>query len=176
MFELWRKLRQLRFNELTTQEIIVALVAVLIGLWLVTFVLDIIRTVVPIVVVGLLLYLAYQWFSSRGKDADEAIASVRAEKKAKERQETRSEQARVRIADEPVSTAADQPAPAAKLADEPTLSHTNPDTGLEEIDLARLEEREQALLKETKQMSADIQSQIEERRKRLLGNQDSSQG
>jgi uncharacterized protein YacL len=186
MFELWRKLRQFRFNELSTQEIIVGLVVVLIGLWLVSFVLEIIRTVVPIAVVGLLLYLAYQWLSSRGKDTEDAIASVRAEKRAKAQEErtaqsrqaktAQSEQARVRIADDPIRQEAPVP-PIVKLADDAaSVSHTNPETGLEEIDLARLEEREQELLREAKQINADIQTQIEERRKRLLGNQNDPQG
>ncbi|MDW8171645.1 MAG: hypothetical protein RML73_04095 [Anaerolineae bacterium] len=180
MFELWRKLRQFRFNELSTQEIIIALVAVLIGLWLVSFILDIIRTLVPIVIVALLVYLAYQWLSSRGRDTEDAIASVRAERRAKERTQQgqptirakQDDQARTRIADEPLRAEAPTSL-TVKLADSaPMISHTNPDTGLEEIDLARLEEREQALLREAKQINADIQTQIEERRKRLLGNGD----
>lgn len=182
MFELWRKLRQFRFNELSTQEIVLALIAVLIGVWLISFILNIIRTIIPIVIVGLLLYLAYQWLNSRGQDTEDAIANVRAQKRAKEKRKVeetqpsrQSDQARVRLTDEPLR--AEAPASTTvKLADSAPASHVNPDTGLEEVDLARLEEREQQMLREAKQISADIQTQIEERRKRLLGKQDDAQG
>ncbi|MFQ3674426.1 MAG: hypothetical protein SNJ83_12610, partial [Aggregatilineales bacterium] len=54
---------------------------------------------------------------------------------------------------------------------EPTI---DPKTGLETVDIARLEEQERRLMQQTQQADADeVQRQLEERRKRLLGNQSS---
>jgi hypothetical protein len=178
MEELLRKIRGLRFKELTGTEIAIALIAVLVAFWAIGFVINIIQTVLPFVILALLAYVGLNVLRSRGKDTDEAIISVRAEQKAKERQERRAESVPRVVRAEPI--AAEKLAdPIAKPLESEELvvkvaPRINPDTGLAEADISRLEEREQELLKEAKQTNSDIQAQIEARKKRLMGGEGGS--
>lgn len=178
MEELLRKIRGLRFRELTGTEIAIALIVVLVAFWAVGFVINLIQTVLPFIILALLAYVGFNVLRSRGKDTDEAIISVRAEQKAQERQARRAEQSAPRVVRAQdtviVSEKAAEPVPKANAEAEPmpalkVTPNINPETGLAEVDISRLEEREQELLKEAKQMTDDVQAQIEARKKRLMG-------
>jgi uncharacterized membrane protein len=158
MFDLLNRIRQVDPRKFTPTQWVMVAVGVIVALWVLSTVLSIVTTIMPFVVLGIVAYVAYRVLSSRSEDA------------AKVQQQRR--EASISQADASAQRASDQVAAVrARRLVEPTI---DPKTGLETVDIARLEEQERRLMQQTQQADADeVQRQLEERRKRLLGNQSS---
>jgi hypothetical protein len=124
------------------------------------------------VVVG---YFVWTWMRSRSEDipdemkkseqdktVEEAIANVKAALSAE------------KLSDEVSTVEATAPEQVQEQAEEEEVplviaQIVNPETGFKEPDISRLIEHEEQKLKEADQVNEDVMSQIEARRKRLLG-------
>ncbi len=156
MFDLLNRIRQVDPRKFTPTQWVVVAVGIIVALWVLSTVLSIVTTIMPFVVLGIVAYVAYRVLISRSEDA------------AKVQQQQR--EASISQADASTQRASEQvEAVRARRLVEPTI---DPKTGLETVDIARLEEQERRLMQQAKQADADeVQRQLEERRKRLLGNQ-----
>ena len=145
-----RRLLSIDFKKITPAQLLVGGAVVLVALWLLSQVVNLALSLVPIALVVILAYLGFRVMSSRSAEAGAAPA----------RSETRVE-ATVRD----TKTAAEEGA-RKRLMVEQTV---NPETGLLEVDLAKLEAKETEALNAAKQAAADVSAQLEERRRRLKG-------
>jgi uncharacterized membrane protein len=158
MFDLLNRIRKLDPRKFTPTQWVMVAVGVVVALWVLSTLLSIVTTIMPFVVLGILVYVAFRVLSSRSEDA------------AKVQQAKR--EASVAEADASTQRASEQvEAVRTRRLVEPTI---DPVTGLETVDIARLEEQERRLMQRAHQVDPDeVQRQLEERRKRLLGNQSS---
>jgi len=158
MFDLLNRIRKLDPRKFTPTQWVMVAVGVVVALWVLSTLLSIVTTIAPFVLLGILGYVAYRVLSSRSEDA------------AKVQQAKR--EASVAEADASTQRASEQvEAVRTRRLVEPTI---DPVTGLETVDIARLEEQERRLMQRAHQVDPDeVQRQLEERRKRLLGSQSS---
>jgi uncharacterized protein YacL len=158
MFDLLNRIRKLDPRKFTPTQWVMVAVGVVVALWVLSTLLSIVTTIMPFVVLGILGYVAFRVLSSRSEDA------------AKVQQAKR--EASVAEADASTQRASEQvEAVRTRRLVEPTI---DPVTGLETVDIARLEEQERRLMQRAHQVDPDeVQRQLEERRKRLLGSQSS---
>ena len=188
VLNLINRIRKFDPRKLTPLQIVVGVAAAIVGIWVIWQVIAAILTLVPIAAGILAIYLAYRWLSSRSEDipeemtksknqkmVDEAIANVKAattnvfstpekaveaKPTAKVIEETALDNLSVE-ATEQVEAEEDK-----KLAVKQII---NPETGFKEPDISRLIEREEQKLKEIDRTNEEVLSQIEQRRRRLLG-------
>lgn len=144
-----RRLLSIDLKKITPAQLVVGVAVLLVALWLLSQVVNLALSLVPIALVVILAYLGFRVMSSRSTEAS-----------APARSETRVE-ATVRD----TKTAAEEGA-RKRLMVEQTV---NPETGLLEVDLAKLEAKETEVLNAAKQAAADVSAQLEERRRRLKG-------
>lgn len=158
MFDLLNRIRKVDPSKFTPMQWVMVAVGIIVVLWLLSTLLSIVTTIMPFVVLGILLYVGYRVLSSRSEEA------------AKVQQQKR--EASITQASASTQRASEQVDEVRRRRlVEPTI---DPATGLEKVDLARLEEQERRLMQRAQQADADeVQRQLEERRKRLLGNQSS---
>ncbi len=156
MFDLLNRIRKLDPRKFTPTQWVMVAVGIVVALWVLGTLFSIVTAIAPFVVLGILGYVVFRVLSSRSEDA------------AKVQQAKR--EASVTQADASTQRASEQvEAVRTRRLVEPTI---DPNTGLETVDIARLEEQERRLMQRAKQVDADeVQRQLEERRKRLLGNQ-----
>lgn len=157
MFDLLNRIRKIDPSKFTPTQWLMVAVGIIVALWVLSTLLSLVTTIMPFVVLGILLFVGYRVLSSRSEEA------------AKVQQQKR--EATVVQADASTQRAREQVEEVRRRRlVEPTI---DPNTGLEKVDLVRLEEQERRLMQKAKQADADeVQRQLEERRKRLLGNQD----
>ena len=173
-FNIWNRVRKFDPSTLTPMQIIVGIAGGIVALWVIaqalSFILNILFwLMVPAlaVVVG---YFIWTMMKSRSEDipaemkkteqektVEEAIANVKAALSAEQPdEETQSSETTVaEVEEEEVPLAIAQV--------------VNPETGFKEPDISRLIEHEEEKLKEADKVNDEILSQIEARRKRLLG-------
>jgi len=167
MLELIDRIRKFDYRKLKPWQIVVGVAGVVVAIWILGMIVSLLTTLVPIALGVVALFFAYRWLSSRSeelpeeatkskaqKDVDEALATVAAAESNEYSIEVEGPEA---FADAEFDE---------KLA---VKQIVNPETGFKEPDISRLIEREQEKLKEADKMTDDIMSQLEARRKRLLG-------
>ena len=177
-----------RFTKnLTPTKVILGIAILVIAIAVLNFLVGIAQMLLPIAILGVAGYFGYQWLSSRSEEV-----------KAKKAASAESDEAAADIADtaakieagqsdiDNVAAAAHSLSVEAKDASDEddnvllgaVLSKTdgmkipqriNQKTGLPEADISRLEEAE----KQSAEITDSVMAQLAERRKRLLGNEDS---
>lgn len=160
MFELLNRIRNFDYRKLTPTQIIIGIAALIIGLWLVSQIIGILTSLVPIAILVVILYFGFRMLSNRSEAADEAVVVDEAEMvqaTVTEITDTETAPAQAEAEEAEVNVR--------HLRVEPKI---NPKTGLPEADLSRLQELEN----ETKKVTDDVMAQIEERRRRLMGGDD----
>lgn len=155
MLEWLNRIRNFDPRKLTPTQIVLGIIAIIIIVAALNFVLQLANMLLPFAVIALLAYVGYQVLQSRSPDEataekPAAVASDNTEDRELEAQRDAA------IVEETSPTRAT------------VAPKINPDTGLEEADLEALLEKEKRLMAETKDMSDDIQAQIEARRQRLM--------
>ena len=174
-------------GKITPAKALVALAIVYIVVRVLGVILSIFDAVLPFVVLGVIAYFGYQFLqgqspaaqqikgtisgvtssvASRRSSATEAVSQDVIERIiTPERKQAPVEAPQVDtvnvLADESAETLVEDAPPAAKLQ---VAERINPETGLREPDLARLEEREKE-----KPSQDNVMAQLEERKKRLRG-------
>lgn len=163
MFKLINRIRTFDPRTLTPVQWVMIAVGVIVALWVINVLLGIAAALMPIVIVGILAYVGYRVLSSRSENAAQVQQEKRADSLAQADVSTRKAARQV----ETVVAVRLDPQPAARLV-EPTV---DPDTGVQQADLVKLEEQEVKRSIQTNTDPNEIQRQLEERRKRLLGGQ-----
>jgi len=173
MLELLNRIRKIDLRKVTPTQWIVGLAALIIVMWVIGRVVSFITGLVPIAALILILYAAYRVISNRQKARNDVSAradtvmteaeTVLASEPKRENRRARREPAQVEEATETAPAVEEDQA--ARLRVAPKL---NPDTGIVEADLSRLE----ALEQETNTVTDDVMAQIEARRRRLMGGED----
>jgi len=161
MFELLNRIRNFDVRKLTPTQIIIGIAALIIGLWLIGQIIGILTSLVPIAILVVILFFGFRMLSNRSEAAEEAVVVDEAETVQATVTEITDTETAPAEADE-----ADAEVSVRRLRVEPKI---NPKTGLPEADLSRLQELEN----ETKKVTDDVMAQIEERRRRLMGGDDS---
>lgn len=162
MVKLLNRIRTFDIRKLTPVQWVMIAVGAIIALWILNALLSIVATIMPIVVIVVLAYVAFRVLSSRNENVEEVQKEKREEKLAQADASTRKAAQQV----ETVTATALAPEASNRLA-EPTI---DPETGLQQVDLGKLEAEENRRLRQTVTTDPDeIQRQLEERRKRLLG-------
>ncbi|MCA9883827.1 MAG: hypothetical protein H6670_14435 [Anaerolineaceae bacterium] len=157
MFELLNRIRNFDVRKLTPTQIIIGIAALIIGLWLIGQVVNLLTSLVPIAILVVILFFGFRMLSNRSESAAEAAEEGEIiEGNVTEMTDTETAPAQEDQAEVSVR----------RLRVEPKI---NPTTGLPEADLSRLEELEQ----QTNKVTNDVMAQIEERRRRLMGGDDS---
>ncbi len=167
MFDVLNRIRTFNLRKVTPVQWVMVAVGILIALWILNTLLSIAATLMPIAIVAILAYVGYRVLSSRGEDAA-AIQQAKREEKFQQADDSTIKAAKQ--VNTVIATKLEKAPASERLADEVTV---NPETGVTEVNIARLEEEESQKLKQTKQKAdpEEIQRQLEERRKRLLGGQ-----
>lgn len=129
--------RKIDFRNLTPLQWGIGIVGVLVALSVVSFILNLAMTLLPIALLGLIVYVAYSALKSRGEDSAEALQKLKREEKLKR----------------------DEKPKRAEQYDDPITER-----------LVIVEEAPQPSAKEPSQ--DEIAAQLEERRRRLLKNND----
>lgn len=145
-----KRLLSIDLRKITPAQLVVGAALALVALWLLSQVINLALSLVPIALILILVYLGYRVMSSRSVET--SAAPARREQRAAA--STRS------------ASAASQDGARKRLMVEPTV---NPETGLLEVDLAKLEAKEAEALRAAKQAADDVSAQLEERRRRLKG-------
>jgi hypothetical protein len=193
VLNLINRIRKFDPRKLTPLQIVVGVAAAIVGIWVIWQVISAILTLVPIAAGILAIYLAYRWLSSRSEDipeemtksknqkmVDEAIANVKATANnvfgTTEKKVTVQEQPTAKVVEEnAIDNLSVEAADQLEEVDDAKLvvkQIVNPETGFKEPDISRLIEREEQKLKEADRVNEEVLSQIEQRRRRLLGNKD----
>jgi hypothetical protein len=170
MLELLNRIRNFDYRKLTPTQIVIGIAVTIIALWLVSQVVSLLTSLVPIAILVLILYFGFRMLNNRSEATEDAEAAANAKTTTVEatvRDVTDTETAPAQdIATEETAAEEDE-FHVRRLRVEPKI---NPKTGLPEADLSRLEELEQ----QADDVTHDIQAQIEERRRRLMGNDSDS--
>ncbi|MEL6306810.1 MAG: hypothetical protein AAFV98_04775 [Chloroflexota bacterium] len=183
LFNLWKRIRDFDFRNMTTTQWVLGLAGGIIVLWIVaqilTFVVGILNFVAPIALLTIIGYFGYQYLQSREEDipaeakksdrekeVEQAVANYRASLEDNLREDTVSAPQTASVADESAETIiAEQEG--VREVDLIIEQKVNPETGFKEPDIARLIEHEEQKLAEADQVTDDIMAQIEARRRRL---------
>lgn len=161
LMNMWNRIRKIDLRKLTPVQIVLGIAAAIVALWLVSQVVGLLLSLLPLAALVLIGYFGFRWLSSRSEDipeeatrsrkartVDEAVANVSA---AEEGQVTRTDETE---------------------DDALTVKQiVNPETGFKEPDISRLVEREEEKLREADRINDEVMSQLEERRARLLAQQ-----
>jgi hypothetical protein len=190
VLNLINRIRKFDPKKLTPIQIIVLVASTIVGIWVLWMVIQAILTLVPIAAGVLAIYLAYRWLSSKSEDipeeltksknqriVDEAIANVKATANnvfgTTEKTVTVTEKATAKVVEEAalenLSVEATEQVEAVEDEKLVVKQIVNPETGFKEPDISRLIEREEQKLKEIDRNNEEVLSQIEQRRRRLLG-------
>ncbi len=175
---LWNRIRKFDPRRLTPMQIILGIATAIIALWLVGVVLNAIMAIfnflVPVAIVVVAGYFGYQWLSNRAARMPEQVSTKSKKERVVEDAVANVEAAESEtqfIVEETVSESVEE-------EDDPLVIKqvVNPETGFKEPDIARLIEREEAMLKEADEVNDSVMSQLEARRRRLLGQEGEDQG
>jgi len=190
VLNLINRIRKFDPKKLTPIQIIVLVASTIVGIWVLWMVIQAILTLVPIAAGVLAIYLAYRWLSSKSEDipeeltksknqrmVDEAIANVKSTANnvfgTTEKTVTVQEKATAKVVEEAaldnLSVEATEQVEAVDDEKLVVKQIVNPETGFKEPDISRLIEREEQKLKEIDRNNEEVLSQIEQRRRRLLG-------
>jgi hypothetical protein len=167
MFDFINRIRNFDIRKLTPMQWAMIAVGAIVGLWVLSTLISIATSLLPVAILGAIGYVAYRTLSSRDDDAKEI------QKIKREEQLQQATTATAKAAQQVDTVIATKVAPiekeASRLSVDPII---NPETGVSEPNMSRLLEQEEKKLKDAKQASQeDVQQQLEERRKRLLGGQ-----
>ncbi len=168
---LWNRIRKFDPRKLTPMQIVLGVATAIIVIWLIGVVLQAIMAIfnflVPVAILTIVGYFGYQWLRSRAENLPDDV------QKSKQEREVEAAVANVEAAasGQPITIEESEEA-----ADDPLVVKqvVNPETGFKEPDIARLIEREESMLKEADEVNDAVMSQIEARRRRLLGQEDES--
>lgn len=172
ILNIWNRVRKFDPSKLTPIQIIVGIAGGIVVLWVIAqalaFLLNFLFMLMIPALVIVVAYFAWTLMRSRSEDipeemkksekeksVEEAIANVKAALSA----ENLSDEAETNTAQE----VEEEEVPLA------IAQVVNPETGFKEPDIERLIEHEEQKLKDADKVNEDILSQIEARRKRLLG-------
>jgi hypothetical protein len=190
VLNLINRIRKFDPKKLTPIQIVVIVASTIVGIWVLWMVVQAILTLVPIAAGVLAIYFAYRWLSSRSEDipeeltksknqriVDEAIANVKSTANnvfgTTEKTVTVTEKATAKVVEEAAleNLSVEATEQVEEVDDEKLVVKqiVNPETGFKEPDISRLIEREEQKLKEIDRNNEEVLSQIEQRRRRLLG-------
>jgi hypothetical protein len=190
VLNLINRIRKFDPKKLTPIQIVVIVASTIVGIWVLWMVIQAILTLVPIAAGVLAIYFAYRWLSSRSEDipeeltksknqrmVDEAIANVKSTANnvfgTTEKTVTVTEKATAKVVEETAleNLSVEATEQVEEIDDEKLVVKqiVNPETGFKEPDISRLIEREEQKLKEIDRNNEEVLSQIEQRRRRLLG-------
>jgi hypothetical protein len=190
VLNLINRIRKFDPKKLTPIQIVVIVASTIVGIWVLWMVIQAILTLVPIAAGVLAIYFAYRWLSSRSEDipeeltksknqrmVDEAIANVKSTANnvfgTTEKTVTVTEKATAKVVEETAleNLSVEATEQVEEVEDEKLVVKqiVNPETGFKEPDISRLIEREEQKLKEIDRNNEEVLSQIEQRRRRLLG-------
>lgn len=185
---LWQRIRNFNFRELSRTQIVVGLAGGIIALWIIaqllSFIVAILNIAAPIAILTLIGYFGYNYMQSRSEDipdelrkskqereVDEAVANYRAALEGKDLNTDVETDTVVEV--QTVEEIEADTAAKAEVVEEEKEENLvikqviNPETGFKEPDISRLIEHEEQKLKEADKVNDDIMAQIEARRKRL---------
>jgi hypothetical protein len=178
---LWNRIRKFDPRRLTPMQIILGIATAIIALWLVGVVLQAIMAIfnflVPVAIAILAGYFGFQWLRNRADKMPDTVSTKSRQDRAVEEAVANVEAAesgRQIVIEETTATADTEE----EEREDPLVIKqvVNPETGFKEPDIARLIEREESMLKEADQVNDAVISQLEARRRRLLGQEDEGQG
>lgn len=169
-------------KDLTPAKIVLGLAALVIVLAVISTLVNIATSLLPIAVLAVAAYFGYQWLNSRtdtmlskrNQTADSstnADAVTLAEDAVREEANRRQERAadNLRVDDSGTEPDVISGAVMSKGDSMKIPPRINPTTGLPEADISRLEQAEE----QSAEITDSVLAQLAERRKRLLGEQDS---
>jgi hypothetical protein len=174
LLNIWNRIRKFDPSKLTPMQIVVGVAGAIVALWLLAqalaFFLNILNLIMIPAFLVIMGYFVWTWMKSRSEDipeelqksekekrVDEAVSNVQAVQRG-ELLERKEEVSEVTVF---MKEAEEVPLAIAQVV--------NPETGFKEPDISRLIEHEEQKLKEADQVNDEILSQIELRRRRLLG-------
>lgn len=171
------RLRRIDVRKLSPLQLVLGVAGVVIIIWMVAQIINLALSLLPIAIGVVALYVIFRVLTSERpeEEAGKAIADVQnaatrsADRAMAEVERVRGQVKRPAAAPEP--EAEETTVAPLEAEDEPTLAVeqvTDPETGIKEANLSRLEEMEQ----KPSEVDDDVMAQIEARRKRLLGDQD----
>jgi hypothetical protein len=170
MFEMFDRIRKFDPKKLTVVQWGMIIVGVIVFFAALSFIINLANMLLPWVIIAGIVYFAYRTLTTR----DETAKQIQEEK----REETisRASSTTQRAAQQVDTVVATKigavEESTARLSVE---QEVNPESGFKEANMSRLLEEEEAKIKSAKQADAEeVQRQLEERRRRLLGNSDSS--
>ncbi len=161
MFNFINRLRNFDIKKITPVQVAIGIVVAVVVLGVLNFLLSLANTLLPLLLGGAALYLGYQWLTSRSEDVDAKLNAIKREEaleKAKTAPESKTK---------PVTQAHEE-----RVSRLSVEQLENPETGIKETNMQLLLEREEALKKAEDEVKQNVQAQIEERRKRLLGGEE----
>lgn len=177
MLDILNRIRKFDPRELTPAQIALGVVALIVVLAVLNFILSLANTLLPIALIGGAVYFGYRWMNSRSealpeqKSKSQKVVEEAANNRQKAQQKAEPERVVMTVEDD---TRADAAAQEATEAKKPLMveQQINPETGFKEPNIERLVEKEQEKMAEMDRVNDDVMAQIEARRKRLLGKDD----
>ena len=166
MLDFINRVRKFDVQKLEWWQIALGIAGAIVALYVVFQIIRFLFTLVPIALAVLGIYFVYRWLSSRSEELPEEAT------KSKNEREVDQAVATVQAN----QTGEIQPEAAATQDDDENLAVkqvVNPETGFKEPDISRLIEREEEKMREADKVTEDIMAQIEARRRRLRGEDDS---
>jgi len=176
ILNIWNRIRKFDPRRLTPMQIVLAIATAIIALWLVGVVLQAIMAIfnflVPVSIAVLVGYFGFQWFRNRAENLPDTVTT-----KSKQERAVEAAIANVEAAESGQEVVLEESVASVAVEEEredPLVVKqvVNPETGFKEPDIARLIEREEEMLKEADQVNDAVVSQLEARRRRLLGKED----
>lgn len=172
MFELINRIRKINLRELTPLQIALGIAGVIVAIWLIGQIINIALSLVPVALVALALYIGYRLLTNQdgGQAISRRIGMRRSTRRTARTTTTAESAADTASADVHEETSAQEDRSEESEERLSVEQPLNPETGFREADISRLEARE----KERPVVDETVREQIEERRRRLLGDSDSS--
>ena len=175
-FNFWNRVRKFDPSKLTPIQIVVGIAGAIVGLWVIaqalSFILNILFWLMMPALAVIVIYFVWGMMRSRSEDIPEEMKKSEQEKMVDDAVATVKAALSTENLDRTVETAEDTTPQQVEAAEEEPLAIAqvvNPETGFKEPDISRLIEHEEEKLKEADKVNDEILSQIEARRKRLLG-------
>jgi uncharacterized membrane protein len=165
MFDLINRIRNFDVRKVTPVQWVMVVIGVIVALWVLNTLISIAISLMPVVVIGVVVFLAYRVLSSRAEDTRD----IQQEKREENIQQAASSTQRAaQQVNTVMATKVDKVEDSTRLSADAAV---NPATGFTEVDLTRLAEKEETILKQSQPDADEVARQLEERRKRLLGGQ-----
>lgn len=175
MQDLKKLFENFNIRKITPAQAVVGVIGLAIVVWVMNFIINLAMTLLPFAILAVIAYFGYSALTSKKEEVDEKLAQIKRDESLENAHPAEVSAVKPMARRQPVREESENNETLIinDASQTPLRVETlvNPETGIAEPNISRLEELERAKQAEAEKTNAEVQAQLEERRKRLGGQQ-----